>query len=368
MLYRKVILFIALLSGLAQPCNAGITNDNLAIIVNDNDPQSVAVAEYYRKARRIPEEHVIHTAFEHRESSLSAAAFNRLKNQIDSDVPDTVQAYALTWTKPYKVDCMSITSAFALGFDTAYCAQGCKPTKSSAYYNANTTRPYSDFGIRPTMMLAGKNTSDVLRLIDRGLKADYSRPGGRAYLVSTSDKRRNVRSAIYPAINAKMRALVRINIVEADYIQDKSDVLFYFTGQKTVKKLDSNDYLPGAIADHLTSAGGVLFGASQMSAIKWLEAGATGSYGTVIEPCNYPGKFPNPALVMQSYIGGSTLIEAYWKSVAMPGQGIFIGEPLSSPFKGCSLKQNQLGLLVFEKRQLSGKTLRSDANCGLMPR
>jgi hypothetical protein len=26
------------------------------------------------------------------------------------------------------------------------------------------------------------------------------------------------------------------------------------------------------------------------------------------------------------------LIEAYWKSVAWPGQGIFIGEPLARPF------------------------------------
>jgi uncharacterized protein (TIGR03790 family) len=364
MLYRKVILFIALFAGIFHAYAGGLTSDNLAIIVNDNDPQSVAVAEYYRKARRIPEEHVIHTAFEHRKSSLSAAAFNRLKAQIDSEVPDTVQAYALTWTKPYKVDCMSITSAFALGFDAAYCASGCKPTKSIPYYNASTGRPFSVFGIRPTMMLAGKNTSDVLRLINRGIKADYSRPVGRAYLVSTSDKRRNVRSVTYPAIDAKMRALVSINIVEADYIQDKPDVLFYFTGVKSVNKLDSNVYLPGAITDHLTSAGGVLFGTNQMSAIKWLEAGATGSYGTVTEPCNYPGKFPNPALVMQNYIGGSTLIEAYWKSVAMPGQGIFIGEPLSSPFKGCSIKQNQFGLLVFEKKQLSGKILRSNADCG----
>jgi hypothetical protein len=31
------------------------------------------------------------------------------------------------------------------------------------------------------------------------------------------------------------------------------------------------------------------------------------------------------------------LIEAYWKSVRMPGQGIFIGEPLARPFGGHDL-------------------------------
>jgi threonine synthase len=30
-----------------------------------------------------------------------------------------------------------------------------------------------------------------------------------------------------------------------------------------------------------------------MSALRWLEAGASGSYGTVVEPCNHPAKFPD---------------------------------------------------------------------------
>jgi len=58
-----------------------------------------------------------------------------------------------------------------------------------------------------------------------------------------------------------------------------------------------------------------------MSSLRWLEAGATGSYGTVVEPCNHPGKFPNPALAIDHYLRGQTLIESYWKSVSMPGQG-----------------------------------------------
>ena len=37
---------------------------------------------------------------------------------------------------------------------------------------------------------------------------------------------------------------------------------------------------------------------------------------------------------MAHYLQGETLIEAYWKSVLMPGQGLFIGEPLARPFAG----------------------------------
>jgi hypothetical protein len=46
-----------------------------------------------------------------------------------------------------------------------------------------------------------------------------------------------------------------------------------------------------------------------------------------------PQKFPQPPIVVNNYLRGDTLIEAYWKSVAMPGQGIFIGEPLAAPFR-----------------------------------
>lgn len=71
-----------------------------------------------------------------------------------------------------------------------------------------------------------------------------------------------------------------------------------------------------------------------MSVLEWLEAGATASYGTVIEPCNFPGKFPNVPVAMRHYLDGETAIEAYWKSVLMPGQGLFVGDPLAAPFRG----------------------------------
>ncbi|CAN5259837.1 hypothetical protein BH24PSE2_BH24PSE2_18970 [soil metagenome] len=113
--------------------------------------------------------------------------------------------------------------------------------------------------------------------------------------------------------------------------------MFYFIGAMQVGRLDSLEFLPGAATDHLTSAGGRLDGEKQMSALRWLEAGATASYGTVAEPCNFPGKFPNPAVLIRHYLSGETLLEAYWQSVAMPGQGVFIGEPLARPFGGTQL-------------------------------
>ena len=108
--------------------------------------------------------------------------------------------------------------------------------------------------------------------------------------------------------------------------------MFYFTGLEKVRDITSNHYLPGAIADHLTSSGGKLSGSRQMNSLRWLQAGATGSYGAVVEPCAFVQKFPRPNIVINRYLNGETLIESYWKSVEMPGQGVFIGEPLATPF------------------------------------
>ena len=108
--------------------------------------------------------------------------------------------------------------------------------------------------------------------------------------------------------------------------------MFYFTGLARVRALATYTFLPGAIADHLTSAGGRLTDSKQMSSLRWLESGATGSYGAVSEPCNFVEKFPRPNIVMERYLNGETLLEAYWKSVEWPGQGVFIGEPLARPF------------------------------------
>src|SRR5262249_47181708 len=123
-----------------------------------------------------------------------------------------------------------------------------------------------------------------------------------------------------------------VHIEDAAVMRDKQDVMFYFTGAARVADIASNRFPAGAVADHLTSLGGQLTDSSQMSALRWLEAGGTGSYGTVVEPCNFAAKFPNPNVLLRHYLAGDTLIEAYWKSVAMAGQGIFIGEPLSRPY------------------------------------
>ncbi len=315
-----------------------LTPADLAVIVNDSDPLSQQIAEYYQKRRDIPQENMIHVRFKPGAGNMTKSEFARIKAEVDKKTPKSVQAFALTWAAPYRVDCMSITSAFAFGFNEKFCSHKCSPTKPSPYFNSSSTAPFTNFKIRPTMALAGLNFDNVKALIDRGIEADDSHPSGTGYLLSTSDKARNVRAFAYPHLIQETTNLVEMKLIESDFIKDKNDVLFYFTGLVRVPNLDTLKFRPGAIADHLTSTGGQLTDSGQMSSLRWLEAGATGSYGTVEEPCNHLAKFPDPGVVVYWYLSGSSLIEAYWKSVQWPGEGIFIGEPLAKPYGGFSVQ------------------------------
>lgn len=313
---------------------SGITADELAIVINEEDAFSQQIGEYYRKQRGIPLANIIRVRFSPGAPTMDRLTFAAMYKSVVAQTAPHIQAYALTWTMPYRVDCMSMTSAFAMGFDEVYCAKGCKPTQPSGYFASPSLKPWDDHKLRPAMMLAASNYPNAQTLIDRGVRSDGRMPRGGVYLVETSDKVRSVRKALFDGTRRVVAGRLPVHVLQTDALRYHFNVMFYFTGKKHIEDIDTNQYLPGAMADHLTSAGGFLMSHSQMSALRWLEAGATGSYGTVVEPCAFLEKFPNPTVAVGYYLQGATLIEAYWKSVVQPGQGVFIGEPLASPYRG----------------------------------
>lgn len=332
MLNFLLLLALQLSLGFVPQAYAKVTSQQIAIVVNVDDAESRLIAEYYRNKRNIPKANIIEISLPVGKNGVSKRKFNDVYQQVKDKTPDVVQYYVLAWSMPFKVDCMSITSAFAFGFNEAFCARGCKSTRASSYYNSDSKFPNDELNIRPTMMLAGSSLKQVYAMIDRGIMSDATKPEATAYLMSTSDKARNVRSRRFKVIQELLSKNINIEQINSNLLENKSDVMFYFTGLVKVKAIDTNKYLPGAIADHLTSSGGRLFGGNQMSILRWLDAGATASYGTVVEPCAFTQKFPNPGIVIERYTNGESLIEAYWKSVAWPGQGVFVGEPMASPY------------------------------------
>ncbi|CAN5470165.1 TIGR03790 family protein [soil metagenome] len=329
----------------------GITSNQMAVLVNDDDPLSVSIADYYVTARSIPATNVVHLHVP-AGATLSVANFTPLAAQVDAALAGTAaEAMAITWTQPYAVGYMSITSAFALGYipqdpTTNACSNTspkCGPDNPYVV-DPNSTAPFTDHAFRPAMTIPATTLAEATALIDRGVASDNTWPKGSAYLMDTSDKVRSARCVLNPTygyINECQLFLdtwdttgsgIDANIVMADSISDKPDVLFYVQGLASVPGLATNTYLPGAVADHLTSYGGDIPTSGQMSCFEFIRAGATGSFGTVVEPYAVQQKFPDPRVLIPRYFGGATLVEAYWKSVSAPGMGIFIGEPLARPF------------------------------------
>lgn len=310
-----------------------LTPSRVAIVVNANSSASVELGEYYRSARRIPARNVVRVHLPEATRIMSLAAFIKMKQEIESQVDSSIQALVMIWTEPYAVECNSITSAMTMGFQAELCQNTCKPSRPNPYFDSPSSRPYSDYGMRLAMLLPTQPDGLGRALVARGLASDGTNQGGSAYLLKTSDTARSSRANFFPPSMHLANPPIAIKTLSADGIKGEQDVMFYFTGAVQVPGLETLKFLPGAIADHLTSSGGDLLGTMQMSSLEWLQAGATASYGTVSEPCNYWQKFSHPGVLLKHYFSGDTAIEAYWKSVAWPAQGVFIGEPLAAPYR-----------------------------------
>ena len=308
-----------------------LSAERLGVLFNLDDSPSREVALYYAARRSIPKSNIVGV---HLGSGNAVApdAFAVLRLHALDQLPAAVQSLALVWSRPYAVGCMSITTAFAAGYRPIFCEPGCGLTAPNPLFDTDGWLPADTVGWWPAMLIPTDDPPAARALIERGIAADGTAPAGIVYLVRTQDAARNVRAATYEKAQTLFDHRLRIVDLATPVGAEVPNAIGYFTGSARVDELARIHFLPGAVADHLTSTGGVLAGGSQMSAVAWLRQGATASFGSVSEPCNHLEKFPSIGILMSHYLHGETIIEAYWKSVAMPGQGLFIGEPLARPF------------------------------------
>ncbi len=317
-----------------------ITARELGLVINTADAYSVAVGEHYARRRGIPPEQVLRVTLPMR-ASLTRDEFVALDRAIRAHMPEHVNGLALAWVLPYAVDCNALTAALALGLQPDLCANSCAVTRPSPYAGYFGARPWAVLGMRPAMQIAARSVPAALALIERGIAADHSLAGAvnepaRAFFAATPDAARNVRQPLFPPAGA-VPGLPSVEVmrVKSDALPPMRRILLYQTGLARVPAPLGGEWLPGALADHLTSNGGSLetpVGEGQMSILDWIDAGATASYGTASEPCNHLQKFPHPQMLLLAYAQGLSALEAYWRSVLWPAQGVFVGEPLAAPF------------------------------------
>ena len=327
----------------------------LGLVINTADPYSVAVGQHYQQQRGLAPGQVLSLSLPLR-GRLSVAEFEALREAIHQHFgppgKTSIQALALAWVQPFGVACNSLSGALALGFDAELCRHTCGRTRPSPYFNAASARPATELSFRPSMQLAAASVAQAREMIDRGVASDATlgqrgAPPALAMLLSTEDSARNVRAALYPppATPSPFAALGLNPLLlpaaqAAAAVHDSpGPVALLQVGMMNISTLELPPLAPGALADHLTSLGGVLDSShNQSTALDWVAAGATASHGAASEPCNHLQKFPHPLVLMAHYAQGATAIEAYWKSVAWPQQSVFVGEPLAAPFARRSLR------------------------------
>lgn len=335
---------------------AGGSGLNVLVVVNATSTNSVELGNYYCERRQVPPQNVLRLGgwtgdnLSWTRSQFQSLLLVPLLEQIEARRLDhQIEFVLLSMDIPYQVteagSVNSTTATLFYGFkaDTAVnmggspsCSLPAAASNSYAFSEAIFRESPPDTAATNAflaMMITAESLAQAKAVVDQGVAGDGTFPTQTTYLAKTSDPVRNVRyvlfdDAIFDTTVRGGYALVRIDQDSPDGL---TDLLGYQTGLADFL-VQPNAFVPGAMADSLTSLGGVLFTQTgQTSLLAFLDAGAAGSHGNVVEPCNNLEKFPSPRDYFYQARGFS-LAECYYQSLQSPRQGLLVGEPLSAPF------------------------------------
>lgn len=376
MRYFRLSLLL-LLPLLATPrSHAGGSGLNTVVVVNPASSNSLALGNYYAERRGLPPQNVFRLApWTGSRVAWTLTDFNdRLARPLIAalqarDLTQQVWQVVLSMDIPYRVDqggsqWNSTTAALFYGFKNFTAAppglpQSCSLPEAAANSYAFSELPFPDAPPATaatnafiTFMLTSDTLAQAKAIVERGVASDGSFPTQLVWLAKTTDTARSVRfytfdHAIFNARVLGDNAILRTNSNAVSFPNSfgLQTGLANFT-------IAPNTFVPGAMADSLTSYGGTIFNSQgQTTLLAFLDAGATASYGTVVEPCNYLEKFPDPRAYFYQARGFS-IGESYYQSLSHPFEGLFVGDPLAQPF----VRPSYLGFMGLSDGQIVGGT------------
>ena len=349
----------------------------VVVVYDPTDPSAVTVANHYQQVRGIPERNMIPYVF--------PAAFSRrtgwdfiygLRSELATrGLTDQLQAVALAGISPllsgqtdgpqgnifstqsflYQSPNYSeasfpedIKRALNLAYpeDAEFYAPSPAGTRELSARTSFQGRRYLPCSYIGYTGKNGNRVSELFEILSRAKAHDGIKPRGTIYWPLNSDLRSSTREAqldvVTPVWDARGIAYeVTGGRWDPDnaWVRNRPDILGGIVGQSNAGAPEGiragNTYRAGAWIDHLTSFGGLLdsyvIPLGQMSAAKWLRAGADGSAGAVAEPLGWPAKFP--AAHLHTHLrAGASLAEAFWQSVRTTAEVACLGDPLLQPF------------------------------------
>lgn len=371
---RATTLAIAVLGCAAAttPLSAGGTPENALLIIDPSNPQSMYIGNYYKQARDIPDVNVLYInptnssfvvwSLNHIDMLFGSLANKGIEDHIDYVIinpgaPFFISAASLVNDSCSPVTRFALASCYTMAFISTEVRSGTLNSQAAnRYYQATDTPrafdseiswlngdPSTSSSARRYFIGAmlgytgerGNSLSEIKTMIDRSVAVDGTFPAGTFYFMQTTDSARSgPRHPLFPAAVASITGLGG----SAEHLMavlpiGRHDCLGIMTGWAS-PGIETADLtiLPGAFCDHLTSFAGTFDTASQEKMSLWVKRGASGTWGTVEEPCNYPGKFPAPRMHVY-YFQGMSLGESAFRSAGfVPFQGLLYGDPLTRPF------------------------------------
>ncbi|MFH1746064.1 MAG: TIGR03790 family protein [Planctomycetota bacterium] len=354
----------------ALPAPAGGSPENLLLIIDPTNHETLYLGNYYRNARNVPARNVIYMApgavnYAAFVDTNLEALFGTLANAGIEDHIDYivimpgdmffVSAPGYITDGCATVSRFSISSAYTMAFITDEILAGGLPSSTlNRYFNVNAACAFDSsvswlggypsesanarrYFIGTLLGYTGErgNTPDeIIAMIDRSVASDGTRPTGTFYFMNTTDPLRNVRAFQFTGAVSAIQSLGgQAEIIDGVLPTGRHDCLGILTGVAS-PPIDTADMtiLPGAFCDHLTSYAATFDTTSQVKLSRWIANGASGSWGATQEPCNYIGKFPH-ARLHSLYLEGSSLGEAGLRSALYtPFQMLLYGDPMTRPF------------------------------------
>ncbi len=338
---------------LACKLQAGGSGLNTVVIVNQTSSNSCELGNYFCERRQVPPQNVLYinwpggntlwTSNDFQTNLvtllLNMLAARQLTNQIDY----VVLSMDIPFQTSFGSTVNGTTSALFYGSRLGNGSDSFGVTNSYAGSEAvfRQTTPVGAPGYSfLTTMITGGSLTQAEQLVDQGVASDGTSPQPPVILAKSSDPLRNIRypffdNAIFNANILGNSSILRTN---TDSVWWPGPCLGYETGLAQFS-VPPGTFIPGAIADSMTSYGGIIFGTnSQTNLLAFINAGAAGSYGTVAEPNNDTQKFPNP-MVYFYQARGFSLAESYYQSINAPYLGLIVAEPLAAPFAAAGYGQ-----------------------------
>jgi hypothetical protein len=374
------------LVSVASPVRAGGSPENVLIIANPASQESMYLANYYRARRNIPESNVLYIE----PAQTTYAAFVAANGSLDGvlgtlrqrQLEDHIDYIVLAGTDRFYIDAPGLVSdacwpvaRFSLSgiYTMAHirgevAAGGILSTLPNQYFSTLTSNALG-FDSNNAYLLGNVSTSgsarryfigaqlgytgergntlgEILQMIDRSALVDGTRPAGSFYYMNnTADPVRNLRACgsfsgcagptpVFTSVTGVINTLGGMaEVLPGVLPTGRHNALGVLTGAE-YPNIEAEDMtlLPGSFCDHLTSWAATFDNGAQVKMSSWIRKGASGTSGTVEEPCAYPGKFPHPNEYV-IYYQGLSLGEMHLRSLGyVPFQQMLMGDPMTRPF------------------------------------